>query len=342
MRGRKIKCVVWDLDETVWRGILSEGDDVKLRPKVPDIMRGLDERGILQSVCSKNDFDQAWSKLDEMGLSYLFIYPQISWNPKSMGVKEIAKLINIAQDAIAFVDDQEFELAEVGGECPNVMCINSADLDGFLEMDEMNPRFITEDSTRRRLLYQDDIKRGKIEDSFVGTKDEFLRTLDMKLTISLAVEGDLKRAEELTVRTHQLNSTGDVYSYEQLRELIGSQTYEVLIVQLDDKYGTYGKIGLALIEKDGIRWELKLLLMSCRVISRGVGGVILSYLVNKAISNGAELFARFVPSDRNRIMYISYKFGGFREDGKKGDCIILKADTSKLRVLPDYIAIEEG
>jgi FkbH-like protein len=164
----------------------------------------------------------------------------------------------------------------------------------------------------------------------------------MTLTIAKASELDLKRAEELTVRTHQLNSTGVTYSYEQLKDLIESNDHEVLIVQLDDKYGTYGKIGLVLIKKETLRWELKLLLMSCRVMSRGIGGVLLSYLVNQAKKNNVELFARFVPNDRNRIMYMTYKFGGFQEIENKDDFIMLKANTHEMREMPNYLVLAEG
>jgi len=342
MGDRKIKCVVWDLDETVWKGVITEDATVAIRPEVVGFMRVLDERGILQSVCSKNDFEPAWSKLVEYGIAELFLYPQINWNPKSDGIKKIVKSINIAFDAVAFVDDQEFERNEVNYELPEILCIDAKDLNGFLDRDEMNPRFITEDSARRRQLYQSDIMRNQIEDSYPGTKEDFLKTLNMKLTIASACEKDLKRAEELTVRTHQLNSTGVSYSYSQLRELIDSDDHEVLIVQLDDKYGTYGKIGLVLLEKEPSRWELKLLLMSCRVMSRGIGGLLLSYLVNQAAKNNVELFARFVPNERNRIMYMTYKFGGFLEFEKNEDFVLLKADMSKLREMPNYLEIVEG
>ena len=341
MEDRRIKCVIWDLDETVWNGVLTEDVSVSIRPEVVKIMRVLDERGILQSISSKNDFGPAWAKLEEFGISELFLYPQINWNQKSDSVKKIVQSINIAFDAVAFVDDQEFERSEVCFQLPQVLCIDSRELDNFLDRDEMNPRFITEDSARRRLLYQSDVKRNQIEETFPGTKEDFLKTLDMKLTIASAREVDLKRAEELTVRTHQLNSTGVIYSFEQLRELIDADDHEVLIIQLDDKYGTYGKIGLVLIEKALSKWELKLLLMSCRVMSRGIGGVLLSYLVNRAAKNDVELFARFIPNDKNRIMYMTYKFGGFVEFEKNEDYILLKADMSKLLEVPDYLVIEE-
>jgi len=213
---RKIKCVVWDLDNTLWNGVLLENDQVSLRDFVTDIIKTLDSRGILQSIASKNEYDHAMTQLKAFGLSEYFIYPQINWNSKAQNIETIAKKINIGIDTFAFIDDQPFEREEVNFSLPDVLCIDAADIDKLLDMPEMNPRFITDDSSKRRLMYISDIKRDKIEENFVGPKEDFLATLNMVLTIALAQEEDLKRAEELTVRTHQLNTTGDTYSYEEL------------------------------------------------------------------------------------------------------------------------------
>lgn len=335
----KVKCVVWDLDETIWNGILSEDVNVSLKPEAQKVIEELDKRGILQSISSKNHYEDAKKKLEEFGMWDYFIYPQINWNAKSDSVQEIAKSINIGIDTIAFVDDQDFELDEVHYSHEEVLCIHASDIENMLQMEKLNPKFVTEDSKMRRSLYQNDIKRNDIENQFTGTKEEFLKTLEMVMQISPAKKEDLKRIEELTVRTHQLNSTGYTYSYEQLEEFISNPDYEVLIVQLDDKYGAYGKIGLALIEKRDEIWEVKLLLMSCRVMSKGVGTVLLNTIVNRAREKGTKVIAQFVPTERNRIMYISYKFNGFKEAGNDGTVIIFEADMSYERKMPEYVQI---
>jgi len=138
-------------------------------------------------------------------------------------------------------------------------------------MPEMNPRFITDESEIRRQMYFSDIARNEVEDEYTGPKEEFLATLEMEFSISPAKEEDLKRAEELTMRTHQLNTTGYTYSYNELNEFRKSEDHILLVAALEDRYGTYGKIGLMLIERHQGLWLIKLLLMSCRVMSRGVG-----------------------------------------------------------------------
>lgn len=337
---RSIKCVVWDLDNTVWEGILLEDRNVTLRPGIVEIIQELDQRGILQSIASKNDYDAAMAKLKALGIAEYFIYPQITWNAKSGSVKNIAKLINIGIDTLAFIDDQPFEREEVNFSVPEVLCIDSADLSGLLAMPEMNPRFITDDSRLRRRMYMSDIDRNTAEESFEGTQEEFLASLGLRMTIAPVDESDLQRAEELTVRTHQLNATGYTYSYEELDELRQSDRHKLLIAGLEDKYGTYGKIGLTLIECGPEVWTLKLLLMSCRVMSRGVGTVMLNYVAQLAKDAGVRFQAEFVPTDRNRMMMITYKFAGFTEVSELDGVLILQSDFSKLQPVPYYIQLE--
>ncbi|MFN6571984.1 HAD-IIIC family phosphatase [Dendronalium sp. ChiSLP03b] len=332
-----VKCVVWDLDNTLWHGVLLEDEKVTLRENIVNLIQTLDNRGILQSIASKNEPTTAIAKLKEFGLKEYFLYPQINWNSKAASLKEIARLLNISLDAIAFIDDQLFELEEVKFSLPEILCINANEIENILDMPVMNPRFITEDSRIRRLMYLSDIERQNAEKEFVGTADEFLATLQMKFTISSAQEEDLQRAEELTLRTNQLNTTGYTYSYDELNHFRCSKNHKLLIASLEDKYGCYGKIGLILIECQPQSWTIKLLLMSCRVMSRGVGTIMLNHVMSLAKSSNVRLLAEFVSNDRNRMMYISYKFAGFREVDKNGDLVIFENDLSRIQDVPGYV-----
>lgn len=337
---KSIKCVVWDLDNTLWDGVLLEDDRVELRNQVVEIIKTLDSRGILQSIASKNDAAKAMKKLHEFELHEYFLYPQINWNSKSSSLQEIAKSLNLGIDTFAFIDDQLFELEEVKFSLPEVLCINAAELAHLLYLPEMNPRFITKDSKIRRLMYISDIVRNNSEKSFVGTQEEFLATLNMTFTISSAQEEDLQRAEELTVRTNQLNTTGYTYSYDELNHFRQSDKHKLLIASLDDKYGSYGKIGLILVECQELVWTIKLLLMSCRVMSRGVGTIMLNYIMTLAKNNNVRLRSEFLSNDRNRMMYVSYKFAGFQEIAKQGDLQILENDLTRIQPLPEYVNVK--
>lgn len=336
---KNIKCVVWDLDNTIWDGILLEDSNITIKKGITDIIDTLDKRGILQSISSRNDYDKAMSKLEELGIKEYFIYPQINWNSKSESIKNIAKLINIGVNTIAFIDDQVFERDEVKFNIPEIMCIDSADVRKILDMPKMNPRFITEDSKNRRFMYMSDIERNKAEEVFAGTKEEFLASLGMKFTISNVNESDLQRAEELTVRTNQLNATGYTYSYEDLNQFRKSDNHKLFITDLSDKYGDYGKIGLSLIECTDSTWTIKLLLMSCRVMSRGVGTIMLNHIMRLAKEKKKKLLAEFVPTDRNRMMYITYKFAGFKEINESNGVTFLENDLTNIQDVPDYIGL---
>ncbi len=341
-RQGRVKCVVWDLDNTLWDGVLLEDSAVTPRAEARAAIETLDRRGILNSIASRNDHDAAMDRLSMLGLADYFLYPQINWNPKSTSVQAVATRLNIGLDALAFVDDQPFERDEVAFAHPQVLCVDPVDVPSVLAADEFNPRFVTEESRARRSMYRGGIEREQAEQSFVGTSDEFLASLRMVLAISPARTEDLRRAEELTVRTNQLNSTGITYSYEELEASARSPEHLLLVAGLTDRYGSYGTIGLALVEQGAAAWTLKLLLMSCRVAARGVGGVLLGHIARLASQAGARLEAEFIPTGRNRPMYVTYRFLGFEEAGTRGDVVVLAAPPTASQNPPSYLQIELG
>ena len=334
-----VKCLVWDLDDTLWEGTLLEDAAVSIDPRAVEVVRELDRRGILNSIASRNEESLALEVLRKHGLDEYFLYPQINWNAKDVSVKAVADALNVGVDSIAFVDDQAFDREEVAFSLPDVRCYSTADLATLLDLPDFNPPFVTPESARRRLMYLADAARTRAESEFQGPKEEFLASLRMRFTISAAREEDLQRAEELTVRTNQLNTTGRTYSYDELQALSESPSHLLLIAELEDKHGTYGKIGLALVEKGARAWTLKLLLMSCRVMSRGVGSVMLNHVMRLARGAGARLAAELVPNDRNRMMLITLRLAGFREADRTGETLILERTEAGIPPPPDYLEL---
>jgi FkbH-like protein len=334
-----IKCVVWDLDNTVWDGILLEDEEVTLRPGIAELLDALDRCGILHSIASRNHHETAMAKLRELGIDHYFLCPQINWNAKSASVRAIASALNIGLDTLAFVDDQVFERDEVAAASPQVLCLDAAETAGILDAPQFKPRFITEDARRRRAMLQASIARDAAEAEFTGPPAAFLASLDMKLEIGRARPEELRRAEELTLRTNQLNTTGYTYGYAELAELIRSPDHLVLMAGLEDRYGSYGRIGLAVLTLSPEVWSIRLLLMSCRVMSRGVGGVMLGYILRAARDAGARLQAEFIRSDRNRMMLITYRLAGFRIVAEEGDHLVLEHDLERIHPAPDYVRV---
>lgn len=340
-KATEIKCIVWDLDNTIWEGVLLESDTVTLKPGIKDIIVELDARGILHSIASKNNHDDAIQQLKEYGLLEYFLYPEINWNAKSVSISNIQRNLNIGFDTMLLIDDQAFERDEVQSIHSDVWTWDAINYSDLLRHERLNPRFITEDSKRRRSMYVEDIKRNTEEAEFQGPKEEFLKSLEIRFIISEACEDDLRRAEELTVRTNQLNATGQIYSYHELLSFCHSPDYKLYVCELIDRYGSYGKIGLALVAENESTWHLKMLLMSCRVLSRSVGSVLLTYIMSEALANGKRMLADLKDTGKNRMMYVTFTFSNFREvfnDGK--GTLVLENDLTNIPPWPSYINVQ--
>ncbi|MDQ1920916.1 HAD-IIIC family phosphatase [Massilia pseudoviolaceinigra] len=335
----RIKCVIWDLDGTIWNGTLLEDSAVELKSGIADLIRTLDSYGILQSVASKNDHDVAWPVLESMQLAQYFLHPQINWAGKADSVRAIGERLGIGLDTLALIDDRIEERDEVQYFLPQVTAIDGADSGDLLNLLCLQPGVVTDDGRERRKMYQADIARTDAEEKFEGKRDAFLQTLGMRMTISRAGRDDLRRAEELTLRTNQLNTTGRTYSFDELEALANSPDHLLLVAKLEDCYGSYGTIGLTLVEKNATAWTIQLLIMSCRVITRGVGSVLIGYLLRLATDAGVHLRADFCHTGRNRQMYMTYKFSGFRELATTADSVVLEHDLRRINPYPGYISV---
>jgi len=336
-----VKCLVWDLDNTLWKGILLEDERVRLRPGIRAVVRTLDERGILQSLASRNAPDQALARLRALGLAHFFLCPQIGWHAKDASIQAIAKRLNIGLDAVALIDDDPFERDAVCAALPQVRVFDARGAARIASLPAFTPRTITPDARRRRQMMASEFERTRDEEEFPGPREEFLAGLGMRLRIGRVRPGDLDRAEELTVRTHQLNSTGYTFGREELERLRVSPDHWLLMAELDDRYGDYGKIGLALVECGEDVWTIRLLLMSCRVMSRGVGTVLLQHILSAASRAGVRLQAEFIQTQVNRQMYVTFRFAGFSEVGRRGEVLLLEADLAEPPVLPPYVQVIE-
>ncbi|WNF00994.1 HAD-IIIC family phosphatase [Streptomyces luomodiensis] len=308
-----VKCLVWDLDNTLWRGTVLEDDEVVLTDEIREVITTLDDRGILQAVASKNDHDLAWERLERLGVAEYFVLPRIGWGPKSQSVREIATELNFALNTIAFIDDQPAERAEVAFHLPEVRCYPAEQAATLLSLPEFSPPVSTVDSRRRRLMYQAGFARDQAREAYSGPDEDFLRSLDLSMTIAPAGEEELSRVEELTLRTSQMNATGVHYSDADLRALLTDPAHEVLVVTMGDRFGPHGAVGIILLEKKPSTWHLKLLATSCRVVSFGAGATILNWLTDQGARAGAHLVADFRRTDRNRMMEIAYRFAGFAD-----------------------------
>lgn len=343
MTNGGIKCVIWDLDETLWHGTLLESEQLMLKTGIKEILQELDTRGILQSICSKNEYGLAMNRLKEFGIHDYFLYPQINWIPKSASIKRLQERLRIGMDTLLFVDDQVFERDEVKAAHAEVRCFDAQDYQQLLSLACLQPRSLTQEASNRRQMYLAEMQRETAEQQYEGTPESFLRSLHLKFSIERARKEDLLRAEELTLRTNQLNATGITYSYAELEQFAQSDQHLLLICDLSDKYGSYGKIGIALVELQEEYWKIKLLLMSCRVISRGVGTVFLFSLARRCQRAGKRLLADFRDTGRNKMMFVSYRFANFKEIHTEADgTLLMEGALDFIPPSPPYLEITEA
>jgi FkbH-like protein len=294
-----IKCVVWDLDNTVWNGTLVEGDELTLRDDIKQLLAHLDERGILVSVASKNDREPALAKLTEFAIAEYFVYPQIDWQPKSQKLKKIAQQLNIGLDALAFVDDSQFELDEVAQALPQITCVNAAELERLTN----DPRFagsLTEEARQRRRYYQQQISRETEQASFGEDYVSFLRSCAILLELSAYNTSDAERIAELVQRTNQLNFSGRKYTRAELDQVLANPALEKYVLRCSDKYGSYGTVGFCLAREGPQRIEIVDFMLSCRVQGKFVEQAFFAHLFESHNPHGAgAMWVNFRPTDRN-------------------------------------------
>ncbi|MEU4311713.1 amino acid adenylation domain-containing protein [Nocardia sp. NPDC024068] len=325
-RAEPVKCLVWDLDDTVWDGVVLENDRPVPTPAALRSLRALDDRGILHAVASRGELAIATDQLRRHGIEDLFSAIQVGWGPKSEAVRAIAESLGIGLDTVAFVDNDPVERAEVAAALPQVRCYPAEQVAELPELPEFVPEVITAESRRRRDYYRAERARRTGENEYAGSDADFLASLGLELTVRRATAADLDRAYELTVRTHQLNTTGRTFDLAELRELCGSPDHEVLVADLRDRFGEYGTIGLAVTRRRGTDSVLLLTLMSCRVMSRGVGGPFIRFLIERARAAGLRPTAEFVPTTANRVMLVTLRFAGFAVAATDGDHVLLAHD----------------
>ncbi len=297
--SKQWKCIVWDLDNTLWDGTLIEDgvDGIRLRQEVVDVIKETDRRGILHSVASKNNHDEAFKILRMSGLDEYFLHPQISWQPKSQSIARIAQLLNIGIDTLAFVDDQPFEREEVRSAFPQVSVIDTSDFRTLPTRKECQVP-ITEESKQRRQMYLQQQQRNAVLETFDGDYKAFLKECNIEVDITPLNTENLGRVYELAQRTNQMNFSGSKYPREQLEQLRQSNAHDTFVLKCKDRFGSYGIVGFAVVERREPR--LIDLMFSCRIQGKRIEHAFLSFLLNQYVAaSGKAFFANYRKTAKN-------------------------------------------
>jgi len=362
--GRARKCLVLDLDGTLWGGVAGEDgvEGLKLGADPPgnayvlfqrEILR-LWKRGVLLAICSKNDHDLAMAAFRHPAMvlrTSHFAAHRINWEPKPANLREIAAELNVGLDSLVFLDDNPVERAVVRAELPQVLCpdlpADPADYRrALLALGAFDTLALTEEDLRRNEVYAAQKQRRRLEaESGGGSVQNYLSLLETKVEITQASPGVLPRLAQLTQKTNQFNLTTRRYTEAEIRAL-QSDGAIVCGVRVSDRFGDSGIVGLAIaVARSGDTWELDVLLLSCRVIGRGVESGLLSLVANEVRARGGvRLRGWFLPTERNAPASDCYRANGFRMQTTTADGAELwelALDTNQITV-PYWIEVVDA
>lgn len=284
----KVKCLVWDLDNTVWKGVLIEDGrkNLVLRDGVADLIKALDARGIIQSVVSKNDSTEALEALAGFGLREYFVQPAINWEPKSRNLRRVATALNINVDTLALIDDSPFERAEVASELPQCRVYDEKQVGALLGRPEFDVP-VTEESRMRRLSYIAEQARETSFKEAGGDYSEFLRSCRMEMRIFAPREpAHVERCLELIQRSNQLNLSTRRYGEAEFREMLATPGMLCVAFHCQDRFGDYGLVGFASLDERGAEPRLVDLVISCRVAQKMVERTLLEWFAERAKARG--------------------------------------------------------
>jgi len=351
-RPQKKVCAV-DLDDTLWGGILGEDGPDGLQMADSGIgsayrrfqrsLLDLRRNGILLTVCSKNNPDEAMAILQSHPDCLLrpndFAHIEIGWGLKSEAIARTAQKLGLGLDSFVFIDDSPVERGEVSRALPSVDVLDSSGdpmrlvgvLSQYAGFDSLRQ---TDEDRKRAGSYLQEAQRSEIKASAASAED-FYRSLGLQLRIFSARGEQSGRLHQLLMKTNQFNLTAERISAEEFRELLGDPHYMVVGLRVADRFGDNGITGLAIVDRRRPEvWRVRNFLLSCRVLGRTVEGAFLSWLIGRAAKSRAETVELgFLATERNQVAY------GFLEGsgGKRSDAgDIWTFDVNRAEVLPPH------
>lgn len=327
--GRSKKCLVVDLDGTLWGGML--GDDGPDGIEVSEGLRGetfqafqrvikqLGSQGVLLAAVSKNNQETVLQVLrDHPGMALReddFVRVTANWEPKPANIAEIARVLNIGVDSFVFADDSAYECGFVRRELPDVAVVqldaepamHTAKVlsDGWFDVKEL-----TEEDTVRVTQYREEGARANFLEQF-SSVDDYLRELDITVRFGPPEDREITRVSQLTLRTNQFNLTSRRLQVTEVRQL-ASDSLAVLAIRSSDRFGDNGFVGAVFTHRDKDSLHIDNFMLSCRVFSRGIERVCLLSLLRRASAEGArKVYAEFLPTAKNAIVRDFYPRHGF-------------------------------
>ncbi|NHK31558.1 MAG: HAD-IIIC family phosphatase [Asgard group archaeon] len=364
LKAKNSKCIVLDLDNTLWGGIIGEDglDGIKLNINYPgnefvDFQRtilSLYNRGIILAVNSKNneaDALEVFNKHPYMQIkdSHLASY-RINWLDKVQNIIELAKDINIGLDSMVFFDDNPVERARIKESLPEVKVVDLPKSPALYKktLEDLNyfdTYALTKEDLTRGEKYYKKRKRDEVRQQ-VQSIDDFIKTLELIAIMKQVDDFALPRVTSLINRTNQFNLTTKRYNEKEVQEIAkNSKEYNLYTLEVKDKFGEEGIVGVSLIKKESSKlWIIDTFLMSCRVIGRKIETAFLYKIINDAVKTKVEeIKAEFIPTKKNPLVKDFYQEHGFEliEESDDGSTKWSYKKLKKTIPYPKYLTVEE-
>lgn len=343
IRGKRKKCLLLDLDNTLWGGVVGEEgiDGIALSPNkeggryydFQKMILSIKEQGILLAILSKNneeDVKEVFEKHPYMILKWDdFVGKRINWKPKAENLLQLQKELNIGLDSMVFIDDNPVEREAMKMACPEVEVPmfpeNSCELSVFMEQvyrEYFLAAEITQEDRVKTEVYQQNKQREDERNNHASLED-YLRMLQTRILVNRVSEDDIKRTVQLLQKTNQFNLTTKRYSEQEIRELCATKQFDLWIGSVNDRFGDNGKSILAIVERQGEKARIDTFIMSCRIMGRYAEDAFIDALEHYYREMGIDVLeAEFIPTAKNKPVDSFYERIGFSvirqdEGGKK-------------------------
>ncbi len=352
----KKKCVVLDLDNTLWGGIVGEDgiDGIKLGDSYPGIcykdfqyeLLKLKKRGVILAICSKNnieDVDEVFQKHPDMILKKTdFACIKVNWEDKYKNINAIAEELNIGVDSLVFIDDNPVECELVNNKIPEVIIINlSGNPMEYCELIFNCSYFetikLTAEDLEKTNIYKAQIDRNNLMNSS-GDLDEYYRNLEIKVEIREEDRFSIPRIAQLTQKTNQFNLTTKRYTEEDIKKLSESDSNKIYYIRVIDKFGDNGITGCCILKQiDAKTTYIDTFLLSCRIMGRNIENAFMSFIYSKLKEmNVTTVIGEYIPSKKNMPVKDFYKNLGFAENIENK--YVLNIGEAEIKC-PSYIEI---
>jgi len=336
--GVNRKCIVLDLDNTLWGGIIGEDGfdriDLSLKPpgmafmEFQRVLLALYQRGVILAINSRNNEDEALRAIRDHPFMVLreehFATMKINWSDKISNMKEIAQELNIGLDSIVYFDDDPINRELMSKAIPQIKTIDLPDdpslyASTLMQINDFNTLVMTNEDRKRGEMYREEHKRTELKRSSSNLED-FLKQLEIRVTMKKANNFTIPRIAQLTLKTNQFNLTTRRYQEEDVETLAQDHTKLIGCAQTQDKFGDNGITGVYIVNKnhEDKEWFIDTFLLSCRVMGRGIEDAMMGYILSKAKEEGViKVKAEFIPTKKNKPCEQLLPNFGFKKEGEQ-------------------------